>query len=279
MCRSCSDALIGVDNDPCLIDADDDPCSSVGVRGSAPTPIISPPRAVSSFFASIEERRVFKATSLRKLPFLRELLSSLLMRLWGVIVEFIRRGRTAHISIQSLPFFSSHLFVAIRMSGKKLITPEDLNMIRDGYNIPSSIVLSAPAAHETPWDNHPGYLCLNKYMIGAGVQIPFDFGVAKGALGLQCPSSLHCPPLLEGHPNDGLVLGAQRLLGRPVLMEKAADSSVFPRLCRILGTKGRKGHRRSSRMHAWMGGKIFLCPTGVGEGYLGRPRVMGGVVA
>ncbi|KAL5988761.1 hypothetical protein ACLOJK_026863 [Asimina triloba] len=46
---------------------------------------------------------------------------------------------------QSNLYLSFHLAlsVAVRMSGRKLITPEDLNMIREGYNIPSTEVLWA----------------------------------------------------------------------------------------------------------------------------------------
>ncbi|KAL5986487.1 hypothetical protein ACLOJK_014820 [Asimina triloba] len=164
---------LSVDDDPYFIDADNDPCSRKGLGGSAPTPIISSLRAVSSFFTSIEGQRVFKSASLWKLP------SSLLMRLWGGIVEFIRWRRTARASIKALPFFSLSLSVGVRMSGKKLITPEDLTVIREGYNIPSSIVLLVIATHETPRDNHPVYVCLSEYMLGARVQIPFDFEVAE----------------------------------------------------------------------------------------------------
>ncbi|KAL6000816.1 hypothetical protein ACLOJK_006542 [Asimina triloba] len=52
----------------------------------------------------------------------------------------------------------------IRMSGKQLITPKDLNVIWEDYSIPSNIVLLAPTAHETPRDNRTGYLCLNEYI-------------------------------------------------------------------------------------------------------------------
>ncbi|KAL6000543.1 hypothetical protein ACLOJK_024242 [Asimina triloba] len=61
--------------------------------------------------------------------------------------------------------------VLARMSGKQLITLEDLDVIREGYSIPSNIVLSVPAAHETPRDNHPRHFCMNEYMLGAGAYI------------------------------------------------------------------------------------------------------------
>ncbi|KAL6002637.1 hypothetical protein ACLOJK_022856 [Asimina triloba] len=79
------------------------------------------------------------------------------------------------------------------MPGKRLITPKDLNVIREGYSIPSSIVLSASAAHETPRDNRSGYLCLNEYMLGAGVRIPFDFGVAEAFWAFNVPPACVVP--------------------------------------------------------------------------------------
>ncbi|KAL6002490.1 hypothetical protein ACLOJK_034423 [Asimina triloba] len=152
--------LISVDNNPCLIGADNDPCSR---RGSG------------------EGRRVFKEASLRELP------SSLLMRLRGAIVELIKRGCIVRTLIQSLPFFSSHPFCRSQKSGKQLITLEDLNVIREGYSILSNIVLSVPVAHETTWDNRPRYLCLNEYMLGVGVRIPFEFGVVEALWAFNVP--------------------------------------------------------------------------------------------
>ncbi|KAL5975420.1 hypothetical protein ACLOJK_019742 [Asimina triloba] len=96
--------------------------------------------------------------------------------------------------------------------GKKLITSEDLDVIRKGYYIPASIILSAPAPHETSQDHRPGHLCLNEYMLGARVRIPFNFGVAK------------------------------ELLGRSAPMEGAADLSDVPRLRSFLDAGGREGH-------------------------------------
>ncbi|KAL6008909.1 hypothetical protein ACLOJK_022135, partial [Asimina triloba] len=69
----------------------------------------------------------------------------------------------------------------------------DLNVIREGYSIPSSIVLSAPAAHKTPRDNRPGYLCLNEYILGAGVRIPFAFGVAEALWAFNVPPACILP--------------------------------------------------------------------------------------
>ncbi|KAL6013641.1 hypothetical protein ACLOJK_004139 [Asimina triloba] len=112
-CKSCSDALIGVGDDPYLTDADNYPCSRQGSGGG-----ISSGIPLSS----------------------------------GIFL-FIIDAVTG---------------CDLKMSGKELITPEDLNVIREGYDILSNIVLSAPAAHETPQDNRPGYLCLNEYMLGAG---------------------------------------------------------------------------------------------------------------
>ncbi|KAL6004123.1 hypothetical protein ACLOJK_004670 [Asimina triloba] len=65
----------------------------------------------------------------------------------------------------------------LEMAEEQPITPEDLNTIREGYNIPISIVLSAPAPalHETSQDYHPGHLCLNEHMLRAGVRVPFEF--------------------------------------------------------------------------------------------------------
>ncbi|KAL5980166.1 hypothetical protein ACLOJK_036633 [Asimina triloba] len=36
-----------------------------------------------------------------------------------------------------------------KMSKEQLITPEDLDVIQEGYSISASIILSAPALHET----------------------------------------------------------------------------------------------------------------------------------
>ncbi|KAL6002359.1 hypothetical protein ACLOJK_034290, partial [Asimina triloba] len=66
-----------------------------------------------------------------------------------------------------------------KMLEKQLITSKDLGMIWVGYGIPASIVLSAPAPHETSRDHRPWLLCLNEYMLGARVRIPFDFEVAE----------------------------------------------------------------------------------------------------
>ncbi|KAL6000280.1 hypothetical protein ACLOJK_023975 [Asimina triloba] len=111
----------------------------------------------------------------------------------GAIVEFIRRGRTVRTSIQSLPFFSSHPFCRSRNVGETTHHPEDLNVIQESFSIPSNIVLSAPTAHETPRDNHPGYLCQNEYMLGVGVRIPFDFGVAEALWAFNVPLACVVP--------------------------------------------------------------------------------------
>ncbi|KAL5997373.1 hypothetical protein ACLOJK_008303 [Asimina triloba] len=147
------DSLTGADNNPCLIGADNDPCS----RGSISTPIISPLRAISSFFEPVEGQRAGKDP---------------------------------------------------RMSGKQLMTLEDLNAIWEGYSFPSSIVLSAPTAHETPRDNRLGHLCPNEHMLGAGVRIPFDFGVAEALWAFNVPPACIVPQgreLLIGRSSQGYV--------------------------------------------------------------------------
>ncbi|KAL5986985.1 hypothetical protein ACLOJK_015320 [Asimina triloba] len=60
----------------------------------------------------------------------------------------------------------------------RLISSEDLALIRDCYEILSNIVLSTSKPHETPRDRRPGYICMNEFMFKTGVQIPFEFGVA-----------------------------------------------------------------------------------------------------
>ncbi|KAL6000253.1 hypothetical protein ACLOJK_023948 [Asimina triloba] len=65
---------------------------------------------------------------------------------------------------------------------KQLITLEDLSVIREGYDIPSNVILSASASHETSRDHRPGQLCFNECMLGARVQVPFNFGLAEGLL-------------------------------------------------------------------------------------------------
>ncbi|KAL5985085.1 hypothetical protein ACLOJK_036321 [Asimina triloba] len=79
------------------------------------------------------------------------------------------------------------------MLRKELITLEDLNVIWEDYSVPSSIVLSAPTTHETPRDNRPGLLCLNEHMLGAGVRIPFDFGVAEAFWAFNVPPTCIIP--------------------------------------------------------------------------------------
>ncbi|KAL5980158.1 hypothetical protein ACLOJK_036625 [Asimina triloba] len=70
---------------------------------------------------------------------------------------------------------------------------KDLNVIREGYSIPSNIILSAPAAHETPRDNRPGHLCLNEHMLGLKVRNPFDFGVAEALWAFNVPPACIVP--------------------------------------------------------------------------------------
>ncbi|KAL6000558.1 hypothetical protein ACLOJK_024257 [Asimina triloba] len=99
------------------------------------------------------------------------------------------RGRGVGPSPSSVPYGSSPHFSYRKRGGsylkrakmleKQLTTFKDLDVIREGYDIPASILLSAPAPHETSRDHRPGHLCLNEYMLGAGVQIPFDFREAK----------------------------------------------------------------------------------------------------
>ncbi|KAL5994249.1 hypothetical protein ACLOJK_035121, partial [Asimina triloba] len=76
-----------------------------------------------------------------------------------------------------LPSFLLILSFTAKILEKQLITSEDLDMIREGYGILSSIVLSAPAPYETSRDHHPGHLLLNECMLGAEVWIFFDFEV------------------------------------------------------------------------------------------------------
>ncbi|KAL6013661.1 hypothetical protein ACLOJK_004159 [Asimina triloba] len=53
------------------------------------------------------------------------------------------------------------------MVEEQFVTFEDLDVIRDNYIIPSSIVLLPPTSHETFRDYCPGHLCLNEYMLRA----------------------------------------------------------------------------------------------------------------
>ncbi|KAL6003782.1 hypothetical protein ACLOJK_004328 [Asimina triloba] len=121
-CRSCSDALIGVDDGPSLIDADNDSCLRQGSRD--------------------EEEPLVPHSSL-------------------------------------CPPFPLTLSVV------------DLNVIREGYVIPSIIVISAPAAHKTPRDNRPGHLCLNEYMLGAEVRN--DGGIAETLWAFNVPPARVVP--------------------------------------------------------------------------------------
>ncbi|KAL6002773.1 hypothetical protein ACLOJK_022993 [Asimina triloba] len=156
------DALIGMDNDPCLIAVDNDPYLRQGSGGRF-LPPSSVPYELSPHFLRPQRGNAY----LRRRLFEN---SPLHYRCdYGV-----RSG-------------------TVRMSGKQLITPEDLNVIREGNSIPSNIVLSAPAAHETPQDNHLEYLCLNEYMLWAGVQIPFDYGVAEALWAFNVPPARIAP--------------------------------------------------------------------------------------
>ncbi|KAL5978370.1 hypothetical protein ACLOJK_029487 [Asimina triloba] len=83
------------------------------------------------------------------------------------------------INFRCLPSFPLILSFVAKMLEKQPITLEDLDVIREGYSIPSSIVLSASAVHETSRDHCPGHLYLNECMLGARVRIPFDFRVAE----------------------------------------------------------------------------------------------------
>ncbi|KAL6002419.1 hypothetical protein ACLOJK_034351 [Asimina triloba] len=65
------------------------------------------------------------------------------------------------------------------MAEEQLIMPEDLDAIREGYGIPASIALSAPALQETSRDHRLRYLCSNEHILRVGVRIPFEFGVAE----------------------------------------------------------------------------------------------------
>ncbi|KAL5973113.1 hypothetical protein ACLOJK_037139, partial [Asimina triloba] len=81
-------------------------------------------------------------------------------------------------SFADRPFF----LVSLEMAKEQLVTSEDLDVIRDNYNIPSNIILLPPASHETSQEYHPRHLCLNEYMLRAGVRVPFEFRVAKALL-------------------------------------------------------------------------------------------------
>ncbi|KAL6000220.1 hypothetical protein ACLOJK_034898 [Asimina triloba] len=63
-----------------------------------------------------------------------------------------------------------------------MITLEDLEFIRARYAIPEMVELFAPEQGETFKDRHLGCICLNKSMLKAGVEIPFEFMVAEGVL-------------------------------------------------------------------------------------------------
>ncbi|KAL6002270.1 hypothetical protein ACLOJK_034200 [Asimina triloba] len=97
--------------------------------------------------------------------------SSLILHLYSNLVIFAT-------SFADRPFF----LLSFEMAEKHLVMSEDLDVIQDNYNIPSSIILSPPTSYETPRDYRPGHLCLNEYMLRAGIQIPFEFGVADALL-------------------------------------------------------------------------------------------------
>ncbi|KAL5999173.1 hypothetical protein ACLOJK_040623, partial [Asimina triloba] len=111
-----------------------------------------------------------------------------------------------------------------RMLGKQLMNLEDLNVIREGYSLPSSIVLSAPAAHETPRDNRLGHLCLNEHMLGTEVRIPFNFGVAEVLWAFNVPPGYIVPNSWKYYEHRGCL--ANRYLWRELLIRRSSQGYV-----------------------------------------------------
>ncbi|KAL6003910.1 hypothetical protein ACLOJK_004456 [Asimina triloba] len=123
------DALIGVDDDPCLIGAENNPRSRQGGQ------------------------HIFKVVSLRELPFLRELPSSLSIWLWGAILELIRRGRTVTVSRPALFY-------------RRLQPTRPIGIIIPAFNVPPAHIAtySWKVIQTMAWCyEHRGYL-VDRYL-------------------------------------------------------------------------------------------------------------------
>ncbi|KAL5983895.1 hypothetical protein ACLOJK_017993 [Asimina triloba] len=95
-------------------------------------------------------------------------------------------GSSTTIEMLSLNYLSrraSTYLLLAQMAEKRLISSEDLVIIRDCHDIPLT-----PKSHKTPRDYHLGYIYLNECILRAGVQLPFEFGVAKALM------TFHVPP-------------------------------------------------------------------------------------
>ncbi|KAL5998209.1 hypothetical protein ACLOJK_009147 [Asimina triloba] len=99
----------------------------------------------------------------------------------------------------------------VEMAEEQPIMPKDLDVIREGYSIPDSIVLSAPALHETPRDYCPGHLFLNEHMLRAGVQRRFGPSMSR-------------QPVLPSIPRRGCL--ADRYLWRELLIYRLLQGYV-----------------------------------------------------
>ncbi|KAL5985052.1 hypothetical protein ACLOJK_038889, partial [Asimina triloba] len=101
---------------------------------------------------------------------------------------------------------------------------KDLAWIKDCYDVPSNIVLSAPELDEMPLDYRPGHSCLHD----------------GGTSGFPCFPNARCSSFLEDHLDNVLVLrmgGLSRRLGYVMFTRrgdvKTIDNSLDP-------TQGRK---------------------------------------
>ncbi|KAL6013434.1 hypothetical protein ACLOJK_003932 [Asimina triloba] len=70
----------------------------------------------------------------------------------------------------------------VQMEEKHLISSEDLMAIRDSYGIPSSNIMLPLELYESPRDYRPRHICLNKFMLRAGVRISFEFEMTEALL-------------------------------------------------------------------------------------------------
>ncbi|KAL6001697.1 hypothetical protein ACLOJK_007437 [Asimina triloba] len=80
------------------------------------------------------------------------------------------------IEANEASFFGKH----VQMEERGLISFDDLALNKDRYEILGDIDSSAPELYETPWDDRPGYICLNEFIFKVGIRIPFEFGSAFG---------------------------------------------------------------------------------------------------
>ncbi|KAL5985224.1 hypothetical protein ACLOJK_036462 [Asimina triloba] len=62
---------------------------------------------------------------------------------------------------------------------RRMISSEDLESIRACYDIPERIELLASERGMTLKDYHLRCICLNEFMCKAGVNVPFELGVAE----------------------------------------------------------------------------------------------------